>query len=82
MAVVPVMVVPTVMPVVVMPMVVVMPVDHYGFDVIDLILRHEGVFDVCRRRQSRRFGRNRRYGSSLRGCDKHSRAHHQSSTEI
>jgi len=73
--VVPMVVVPTVMPMV-MPMVVVMPVDHYRFDVIDLILRHEGIFDVCRGRQSRRFDRNRRYGSGLRGCGKHSGAYH------
>jgi hypothetical protein len=73
-----------VVPVTVMPMVpvVVMPVYLHGLDMIDLVLRHDGALNVCRRRQSRRFGRNRRYGSGLRACGKHSHTQYQSSTEI
>src|SRR5581483_8914735 len=65
------------MPVMMAPMVV--PVDLYGLDLIDLVLRHHGRLNICRRYAHR--SRNRRQGSGLCGSCKYGSAQHQPRAE-
>ncbi len=70
----------TMVPVVTVP-VVVMPAHLDRLHLVDLVLRHDGLFNV-RRRPGCRPACERRHGSSLCACGKHDRARDQSSIEI
>ena len=80
--VVPVMMTPVMMmPAVVTPMVMVVPVHLHRLHLVDFILRHDRLLDVCRRHGCR-LARKRRDGSSLRACGKHDCPRDQSGTDI